>query len=65
MITLSIPEMSCNHCKVAVESAIARTDAQAEARVDLSNRRAEINTSAPAEAFITALSASGFAAVQI
>jgi copper chaperone len=62
MITLSIPEMSCGHCKAAVETAIARIDAQAVTRVDLAARRAEVDTSAPKEAVIEALSAAGFAA---
>lgn len=62
MITLSIPEMSCGHCKAAVEAAVTGLDAQAVTRVDLANRRAEVETSAPKEAVIAALSAVGFAA---
>jgi copper chaperone len=62
MITLSIPEMTCGHCKAAVEAAITRIDAQAVTRVDLAARRAEVDTSAPEEAVIEALSAAGFAA---
>jgi copper chaperone len=62
MITLSIPEMSCGHCKAAVEAAVAGIDAKAVTRVDLAARRAEVETSAPKEAVIAALSAVGFAA---
>ncbi|MFN3822396.1 MAG: heavy-metal-associated domain-containing protein [Pseudorhodobacter sp.] len=62
MMTLSIPEMSCGHCKAAVENAVTRLDAQAVIRVDLPARRAEIETDQPPSSLIAALLAAGFAA---
>lgn len=62
MITLEIPEMSCGHCKAAVERAIALVDPAASVTVDLVARRAAIVTGVPAAALIAALDTAGFAA---
>ncbi|GGH58811.1 copper chaperone [Frigidibacter albus] len=59
---LNIPEMSCGHCRAAVEAAVAGVDAGARVTVDLATRRAEIVTSAAPEAVIAALAAAGYAA---
>ena len=59
---LSIPDMSCGHCKSAIETAIHKLDPAASVKVDLTNRRAEITSSAPNAAVISALDAVGFPA---
>ncbi|QCO56351.1 heavy-metal-associated domain-containing protein [Pseudorhodobacter turbinis] len=62
MATLSIPDMSCGHCKSAVEAAILKLDPNASVVVDLDNRRAEITSTEPVQALINALDAVGFPA---
>ncbi|RUS58653.1 copper chaperone [Pseudorhodobacter sp. E13] len=62
MTTLSIPDMSCGHCKAAVETAIRKLDPGAQVQVDLTTRRAEITSSQTVPAMIAALAAVGFPA---
>jgi copper chaperone len=62
MIVLEIPEMSCGHCKVSVERAVASVDPAAAVTVDMAGRRASVATDAPAAALIAALDAAGFEA---
>jgi copper chaperone len=60
MITLSIPDMSCGHCKASVEGAIAKLDPAAKVTVDLPGRRAEVESAASSEEIIAALVRVGF-----
>ncbi len=62
MTTFSIPDMSCGHCKAAVESAIRKLDPSADVQVDLAARRAEVTSAQPLPAMIAALAAVGFPA---
>lgn len=62
MTTFSIPDMSCGHCKTAVEAAVRKLDPAAKVEVDLATRRAEIETTHPPAAVIAALDAVGFPA---
>lgn len=62
MTTLSIPDMSCGHCKAAVETAIQKADPSAVVAVDMANRRADITSTLPDAALIKALEAVGFPA---
>lgn len=62
MTTFSIPDMSCGHCKAAVEAAILKLDPQASVVVDLKTRRADVTSTEPEGALINALNAVGFPA---
>lgn len=62
MLTLSVPDMSCGHCKSSVEGALARLDPQAKVTVDLAARRVEVATAASPGAVIEALDKIGFPA---
>ncbi|WP_050528132.1 heavy-metal-associated domain-containing protein [Pseudorhodobacter aquimaris] len=62
MVTLSIPDMSCGHCKSAVEAAILKLDPDASVVVDMDRRRAEVVSTEPVQAIINALEAVGFPA---
>lgn len=62
MTRLSVPDMSCGHCKASVEAAIARVDAAATVKVDLESRMVEVESAAPAPALIAALAEVGFPA---
>ena len=45
MTKFNVPDMSCGHCKRAVEDAIASVDAGATVRVDLETRKVEVTRS--------------------
>lgn len=60
MITLSVPDMSCGHCKASVEAALAPIASKVE--VDLPARLVRAEGAAP-ESLVKALQAIGFPAV--
>jgi len=61
-VKLSIPDMSCGHCKAAVERAIATVDPAAKVSVDLGTHTAEVESSAPIAAILGALSEENYPA---
>ncbi len=63
VMRLSIPDMSCGHCKAAVEKAVAAVDPGARVLVDLTSRSAEVTGNAPPEEVLRALAAEGYPAV--
>jgi copper chaperone len=63
MTTLSVPDMSCSHCKASVEAALGAVPQVGEVKVDLTNRKVEVTGPALAAALIQALDAAGYPAV--
>lgn len=59
---ISVPDMSCNHCKASVEGAIRGVDPAAVVTVDMAARKVDVTTTAPAAALLAALDAVGFPA---
>jgi copper chaperone len=62
MTTYSIPDMSCGHCKAAVEAALAKVPGAGAVRVDLSARKVEVADAAPEAEVLAALEAAGYPA---
>lgn len=62
MTTLSIPDMSCGHCKVRVEAALAAVPGTGAVVVDLVTRKADVAGTAPAPTLLAALDAAGYPA---
>ena len=62
MTKLSIPDMTCGHCKAAVEKAVASVDPAAKVEVDLQAHEAEIQTDADLQAILAALKEEGYEA---
>lgn len=62
MTKLNVPEMSCGHCKAAVENAVAGVDASASVDVDLENRTVSIQSTITDAALIAALKEGGYLA---
>lgn len=60
MTKLSIPKMSCGHCKANVEKAVADVDANAKVSVDLENRTVSIVSTLDEAALISAIKEGGF-----
>lgn len=61
----SVPDMSCGHCKAAVERALARLSPGVTVAVDLPARRVTVEGPVAPAAVIAALSAAGFPAIAL
>ncbi len=62
MTTLSVPDMSCGHCKATVESALGAVPQAGEVKVDLTARKVEVSGPAPVAELLRALDAAGYPA---
>jgi copper chaperone len=62
MTTLSVPDMSCGHCKASVEAALSALPDAGGIEVDLSRREVRVSGPAAADRLISALQAVGFLA---
>ena len=62
MTTLSVPDMSCDHCKATVEAALAASPHSGAVKVDLTTRQVEVTGPAPAESADQALDKAGYPA---
>ena len=65
MIELSIPEMSCGHCKASIEKAISAADASSKVEVDLENRTVKIDSNLEQSALLAAVEKAGYEATVI
>lgn len=62
MTRLSVPDMSCGHCKATVEAALATVPEVGSAVVDLATREVRVTGPAPVEALLAALNKAGYPA---
>ena len=62
MTTLSVPDMSCGHCKATVEAALAKVEGTGSVTVDLSLREVTVSGTAAAPALLAALDGAGYPA---
>lgn len=62
MTTLSVPDMSCGHCKASVETALGTVPQVGTVKVDLTTRRVEVTGPALADDLLKALDAAGYPA---
>ena len=62
MTTLSVPDMSCNHCKATAEAALANVADTGAVKVDLTTRKVEVAGTAPTSELLKALDAAGYPA---
>ena len=65
MTTLSVPDMTCGHCKASVEAALATVPGVARVAVDLTAHRVDVEGAAAPEAMVQALDAIGFPAAVV
>jgi copper chaperone len=65
MTTVSIPDMTCGHCKASVEQALSRVAGAGTISVDLAARTATVSGAASAESLIRALDEVGFPATPL
>jgi len=62
MTTLSVPDMSCNHCKMTIEAALAAVPQTGTVTVDLATRKVSVSGTAPADQLLQALDKAGYPA---
>jgi copper chaperone len=62
MTTLSIPDMSCGHCKAAVEAALGSVPGAGSVMVDLPARQVQVSGDAALPALLAALDQAGYPA---
>ncbi len=62
MTVLSIPDMSCGHCKATVEATLARVPDTGTVSVDLEQRKVSLTGPADLPAVLAALEAAGYPA---
>ncbi|MBW6389656.1 heavy-metal-associated domain-containing protein [Billgrantia antri] len=61
MLTLRIPDMSCNHCVSAISAAVKSVDNDASLEFDLAQRQVKVDSTAEDEAIRTAIEDAGYA----
>ncbi|MCC0016477.1 MAG: heavy-metal-associated domain-containing protein [Rhodobiaceae bacterium] len=61
----SVPDMSCEHCKAAVEKAALAADAKAKVVVDLESKTVEIISDLSPAQLADAIKAGGYEAKRI
>lgn len=62
MTRLSIPDMSCGHCKATVTTALTAVPGVTEVTVDLEKRTAEVQGNVPLPGLLSALEEAGYPA---
>lgn len=62
MTQLSVPDMSCGHCKASVEAALSALPDAGAITVDLTTRQVTVAGKAAPEALLAALNTIGFPA---
>jgi copper chaperone len=65
MKKFSVPEMSCGHCKSAVESAIKEVDENAQIVFDMTEREVTVSGDAEAGDLVTSMKAGGYEAYAV
>lgn len=62
MTTLSVPDISCGHCKSSIEGAVGALDGVSSVKVSVDERSVDIDFGAPTdlEAIITTIEDQGY-----
>ncbi len=65
MTSYSIPDMSCGHCKAAIDTAVKALDPKATLTFDMAARQVQINTQTAQPALLAALADEGYPATAL
>lgn len=61
----SVPDMSCNHCKMHIEASLKEWGKAQAWSIDVAGKRVEVESEAPAEEIISTIADAGYAAKPI
>lgn len=64
MTIFNVPDMSCGHCKAAIDKAITAADAAAVITYDMAARKIDVTSSLAAADLATLLEQEGYPATQ-
>lgn len=59
-LTLSVPDISCTHCKAAIEAAVGALDGVEAVTVDVAGRTVDVDGVADVDAVTTAIVDAGY-----
>lgn len=62
---LNVPDMSCGHCRAAIEKAVEAADPMAELSFDMEERQVEIETDLASDALLALMSEAGYPATPV
>jgi copper chaperone len=65
MTVLAISDMTCGHCRAAVETTLSALPGVVGVRVDLAAKLAEVDGAVPLATLLAALDAAGFPASEV
>lgn len=60
MYNFKVEDMTCGHCAATVEKAVKDVDANAEVKIDVTNRLVEVRSDKPAATIVAAISEAGY-----
>jgi copper chaperone len=60
MLEVTLPTMTCGHCVRTVTETVQRIDPAARLNIDLPSQKVSIDSGAPAQQFIDALTEEGY-----
>ncbi len=60
MTTFSVPDMSCGHCKAAIEKAIGGADSTSKIEFDMDARKIDVDSKLPVEELTALLEKEGY-----
>ncbi len=60
MTTFSVPDMSCGHCKAAIEKAIGGADSTSKIEFDMDARKIDVASKLPVEELTALLEKEGY-----
>jgi Copper chaperone len=60
MYEFKVDDMTCGHCAATVEKAVKGVDANAEIKIDVSNRAVRVRSDKPAEVIAGAIGEAGY-----
>jgi len=60
MTKFAVPDMTCGHCKAAIETALKEIDAGADIKVDLEAHTVTVASKASEDAMLAAIKEAGY-----
>jgi copper chaperone len=64
-LTIKIPDMTCDHCKMAIEKALKNVAGVEEVRVNLTEKLAQVSGNTEVNPIVHAIRSAGYAAAEI